>query len=319
MLKFFTEVSMASNLLTRLPNITHLNANIMVLELSGNMIANSSTELQQFSSLQILDVSDNRLGSLEFLPEPCLLVNFTADYNYIASLQGPLSSCTQLRYLSLNGNEVASIPANMFAGMADLRILSLSDNPLGTLSGDVFRGPLKLNSLFLSATELTAIPRRLFSGTPELKFLYLSRNRLRDFPSQPIRELAALQELSIWGNRITELPTLSNCCPQLQKVDLDMNEVRAPSEEAVLSFVRGNASTLLLKNNPLQPHALRWALASPALQPFVQQDNCACGGLHLSHAPLNARAGVRWCVRVPCGPSATHADWIAAVNTSHAL
>ena len=77
-------------------------------------------------------------------------------------------SCEQLSVflttLFLCGNDLTTLPSEVFSGLASLAWMTLEDCELTTLSTGIFSALSSLRTLELSGNELEALPPRLFAG-----------------------------------------------------------------------------------------------------------------------------------------------------------
>ena len=114
---------------------------------------------------------------------------------------GDFTGLANVTALDLGGNELASLPAGVFAGLDDtLTSLDLSDNDLVSLSAGLF-GPLTgLTTLDLSDNGLAALPTGLFGPLTGLTTLDLSDNGLAALPARLFEQLTGLTALTLSGN-----------------------------------------------------------------------------------------------------------------------
>ncbi|KAK7873903.1 hypothetical protein R5R35_005756 [Gryllus longicercus] len=283
------EIDMRFEGLTQLPNASLLNPRTKVLLLAANNISSTTSELRTLASLEVLNVSRNRLRSLRFLPEPCSLRVLDASENVIADLTGPLQTCTELELLNLTRNEVSSLDGELLARTASLK------------------------SLYLSYNKLRSVSRDAFATLSQLEDLYLNGNELRELPDGLFRGLHALKRLWMNGNRLSALPLLDACCAHLKWALFNNNAIATPSAAALRALMASDAGVNVgLYNNPIRPAALRWVLAARDVERVVDEANCACGRLR------RASATVYICVATACGVGADVDDWVVAVREAAA-
>ncbi|XP_046850057.1 LOW QUALITY PROTEIN: uncharacterized protein LOC124443619 [Xenia sp. Carnegie-2017] len=103
--------------------------------------------------------------------------------------------------ISLQGNRIATIPAEAFANLTNLRHLNLGSNDLQTLQSNVFNNLTALESLNLSNNRLKTLPSGLLRGLNSLKHLYLDGNVLENLPKDFFKGLVALQRLLLDRNK----------------------------------------------------------------------------------------------------------------------
>eukprot|EP00934_Nitzschia_sp_Nitz4_P003348 Nitzschia sp. Nitz4//scaffold35_size145790//25199//27331//NITZ4_003011-RA/size145790-augustus-gene-0.129-mRNA-1//-1//CDS//3329549067//3338//frame0 len=181
------------------------------LYLEDNLITGTLTEslVDQWSSLIMLDMSDNLMGS---------------------SLPASLFLLENLAVIDLHGNSfVGSLPDIVEENSA-LVMLALHENLLtGTIPTSIAN--LKaLSHLDLAINELVSpIPATLGSLT-DLKYLFIGEN---DFSGQPIpaflQKLDNLVDLSLKSSSMTgSIPSFIGALTKLGFLDLDSNELTGP-------------------------------------------------------------------------------------------
>lgn len=90
-----------------------------------------------------------------------------------------IQGLTNLQWLDLSGNQLTTLPVDLFAGLINLRTLYLSNNRLTTLLVGLFTELTNLQTLWLSVNRLTTLPAGLFAGLTNLLRLDLSANPLQ--------------------------------------------------------------------------------------------------------------------------------------------
>ena len=105
-----------------------------------------------------------------------------------------------LNGLSLNNNELATLPGDAFNGFSSLTHLDLGNNDLTELPADVFDDQTNLRRLELYNNQLTAVPADLLDGFTQLETLYLNDNQLTTLPNGLFEGLTDLQSLKLHGN-----------------------------------------------------------------------------------------------------------------------
>lgn len=91
-----------------------------------------------------------------------------------------LSTYRNLRNLSIISSQATYISPNAFNELTDLEYLNLENNSIATLPSNVFRKTIKLKWLSLASNKIKTLPDRIFEPVAELKYLDLSYNLLED-------------------------------------------------------------------------------------------------------------------------------------------
>ena len=175
----------------------------IALDLSRLDLDSIPAELGLCDSLQVLDISGNRLG--EIADAVCRLGQLRtldASGNRIESLPRAFSALAALTALRLDGNSLADFPESL----ADLRLrsLRLDGNRIERLSESI-GGLESLTSLNLAGNRLSELPASM-GRLKSLETLNLSDNGLRDLPTEALRSLPKLKALLLGGNPGLGLP-----------------------------------------------------------------------------------------------------------------
>ncbi|KAK3428020.1 hypothetical protein EUGRSUZ_F04133 [Eucalyptus grandis] len=242
------------------------NSSVIKLSLSGLSLASPDIlpVICQIGSLQVLDLSDNNLGSLpaEFITSCGKIVGLKGLNFSRNALVGPLPSFTgfvglevlDLSYNQMNGNIDSKLDGvNRLSGSVPKRLgelpkLQVLDLSVNRLSGSVPKrlGELpKLQVLDLSVNKLSGfVPERL-GELPKLQVLVLSSNLLDPIPIGLTKFLKIL-DLS-YNNLYGSIPPDLLSPPNLQHVDLSYNQLEGPIPNSLSS----NMFRLRLGSNSL--------------------------------------------------------------------
>ena len=237
------------------------------LDATNMRLAGSLTKLRALNQLRIVDLSDNRLLSLEgleHLPRLSVLLcrrnrlTGVLDFPAPPGLVRGATSC--LRHADLRGNAISgavSLPALSdgrpvgVEAHAALEVLLLDDNQLRSLRG--LESAARLTQL--SACRNQLIDTAGIHTLTNLVTLDLSENLLESCDELGV--LVSLRDLHLQTNRLAAVPDLSRL-PDLNLVELAHNQL--PSAEALAAAIGNGASklmgvspirTLTLDGNPL--------------------------------------------------------------------
>uniref|UniRef100_A0A8C3P1U5 Slit homolog 1 protein n=1 Tax=Chrysemys picta bellii TaxID=8478 RepID=A0A8C3P1U5_CHRPI len=107
--------------------------NVTELYLDGNQFTLVPGELSSFRSLQLVDLSNNKISSLSnsSFTNTSQLTTLILSYNALQCIP-PLAfeGLRALRLLSLHGNDISSLPEGIFADVTSLSHLAIGANPL---------------------------------------------------------------------------------------------------------------------------------------------------------------------------------------------
>ena len=141
------------------------------------------------------------------------LKSLSLQHNQITTLPNKVfSGLFNLKRLDLENNKLTELPQEVFSGLSKLEILSLQYNKLTELPKKVFSGLFNLETLNLGANHITTLPKEVFSGLSKLKAVYLMENKLTELPKEVFSGLSNLKKLNLYGNHLYEddIPGFSN-------------------------------------------------------------------------------------------------------------
>lgn len=137
------------------------------------------------------------------LPPGCDISDVTVTCENAKLSYFPPLFIPELKSLSLEGNNISSVPAEAFNGLPNLEWINLSKNQLTTAGIDAkaFRGLKMLRRLYLDGNLLDLVPAGL---PPTLQELKISENRLRGVQEHSFQGLSSLVILELEGNLLSE-------------------------------------------------------------------------------------------------------------------
>ncbi|CAM5081005.1 unnamed protein product [Natator depressus] len=190
-----------NNLLEQVPEGVFENlTNLIFLHLEHNQIAHLPPGgFSSLKQLSVLDLSNNLLlelseQALHGLPR---LRRLYLSANHITNVSSKALPGS-LRALSLDGNQLASVPAAIRTS-STLSTLQLSGNPIRKLTSLSFGRRLRsLRQLFLDSLALEKITSLAFTRLRWLELLSLRNNSLESLP--PLSSLRSLSTLYLTGN-----------------------------------------------------------------------------------------------------------------------
>ncbi|RUS21742.1 hypothetical protein BC937DRAFT_91547, partial [Endogone sp. FLAS-F59071] len=207
-----SELDLSRNRITALPiNIVTLAPHLRTLNLSSNLLSNFPPELLEFTELEVLLLSQNKIAGPmpEELPlRLSQLCTLRLDANAITDLPDTISNWKHLRQLILGsvfgGNRISSIPEGCISEMVELVELSVSHNLLHHLPSDLGHSLSQLRSLSAVNNQLESIPCTI-GLCRSLRSLNLSHNHLTSLPEDLV-DLRELDTLDVSSNLLCILP-----------------------------------------------------------------------------------------------------------------
>ena len=199
-----TQLTLASNRLTELPDSICDLAKLSALNLLRNQLTELPDRLGDLSHLRHLDIATNRLQTL-----PLTFGNLTrlervvADCNDLRRIPETLSRMT-CHTLSFNHNKLVALP-RCLANMINLTALSANDNNISFLPSN-FGDSRSLTTVKLCANIIEELPESI-SRLPRLKSLWLDHNAPMAALPWNFYMLTSLVELRMDANPGMKYPT----------------------------------------------------------------------------------------------------------------
>jgi Leucine-rich repeat (LRR) protein len=134
------------------PGVFSCVPNLKRLEIRDTWL-NDCAPLRELTSLETLDLSDNKIRTVNRLTADLSLIN------------------TTLKVLRLRGNQISSLNARAFAQLSALEILDLKFNPIQAIERGAFRGLGNLQKLLLDESDLIEPFEISYVFDPELASL----------------------------------------------------------------------------------------------------------------------------------------------------
>jgi len=207
-------------------------------------------------SLQgLTELTPEVMQHLTVINQKTPIIKLAIHYGYLAqlpkALMALLSTCTQLKRLSLRKNQLQSLPENLLQTCAQLETLDLSYNQLQSLPENLLQTCAQLETLDLVYNQLQSLPETLLQACTQLDVLELSDNQLQSLPENLLQTCTQMQQLSLNHNQLQSLPeNLLQTCNQLQQLDLNHNQLQSLPENLLQTC--NQLQQLDLNHNQLQ-------------------------------------------------------------------
>ena len=168
------------------------------------------------------DITANHLARINVL-----VLNPTSAFDPLTTLKsGDFNGLTGLTELGLQGNELSSLPSDIFSGLTSLINLNLGtqSGQLSSLPSDIFNPLTNLETLNLDGAGLSSPPANIFNSLTSLQTLSLKGNYLHPLPASIFNSLTNLQELDLEESDLSSLPAnIFNSLTNLQTLNLQSN------------------------------------------------------------------------------------------------
>lgn len=183
-------------------------------------------ELQQFDSLEYLNLMKNKLGEIPvwFNQELSNLEELNFKQNLFEEIEEPLK-LLHLKHLKLEKNLLDTIYFKDWK-LPELQYLLLSTNKISMVDYGLCQFS-ELKDFSVENNQLRSLPKCKFN---KLEMLRADNNQLTRIPFD-INSLSELKEMHLSNNIITQVPDEIAACKKLEVLDLNNNNVFKISNE----------------------------------------------------------------------------------------
>ncbi|XP_017446405.1 leucine-rich repeats and immunoglobulin-like domains protein 2 isoform X2 [Rattus norvegicus] len=251
------EVKMNYNELTEIPYFGEPTPNITQLSLVHNLIPEINAEaFQLYSALESLDLSSNIISEIKTSSFPRMSLKYlNLSNNRITTLEaGCFDNLSgSLLVVKLNRNRISMIPPKVFK-LPHLQFLELKRNRIKIVEGLTFQGLDSLRSLKMQRNGISKLKDGAFFGLNNMEELELEHNNLTGVHKGWLYGLRMLQQLYVSQNAIEKIsPDAWEFCQRLSALDLRNNEISWAIEDASEVFSGLKSLTkLILQGNRIK-------------------------------------------------------------------
>ncbi|XP_048409020.1 leucine-rich repeats and immunoglobulin-like domains protein 2 isoform X2 [Stegostoma tigrinum] len=234
------EVNINYNLLSTIPTLGAVAANITVLSLTHNQLTEIIAEdLLPYSALETLDLSSNLISEIKTSSFPIMqLKNLHLNNNRITVLEpGCFDNLSNtLLVLKLNRNKITVIQPKSFR-LPQLQYLELKRNRIRIVESLTFHGLDSLKSLKLQCNGICELKDGAFWGLNEITELDLEHNNLTEVTKGWLYGLKLLQHLHLSQNAITRVSADAwEFCQKLTELDMTYNQMTRLDESTFVGL-----------------------------------------------------------------------------------
>ena len=323
-------INLDNNALTTLhADIFQHNTALRILFLSRNKLtAINGQWFRNLSNLQTLTFQTNMIASLDanaFTTTtdgktyygPTQLGQIILRGNEIATIHRDALKGLNLWQLSLNDNNITSLPRGIFDGMTRLQTLNLYNNRITSIEAGTFDKQTNLEVLRIDQNQIRSIHARTFNKLSNLILLRLDRNQINAIDADAFANLSRLTTFYLNNNRISRLPsTTFEAMSDLRSLFLQSNQI---NEIGAYTFSKlTNLTDLWLYSNAIQmihPNAFDGLDNLDRLLLFSNQirslPHGTFDGLDLDMLWLQANPGQPFQLTVRAGAGASDTAYVA--------
>lgn len=233
-------LDLSRNEMTHISGNTSAFGSLELFDISSNKLISFDVKLNYQSNLRSLNMSHNYFNRfysdvfvrLENLTSLDLSHNLINDSDNFVQL---LETLEKLKFLNLSSNKLVQMHNKSFANMNMLTHLYLDNNEISSIDALTFYGLSSLTTLTLDFNHIESLPEDLFTPLTSLKHLFISNNRLTS--------ISALNPLSLISldasvNALQSFPSSINFT-EMESLNISHNhltEFIASNENAFVSF-----------------------------------------------------------------------------------
>ena len=230
-----------------LENFVQINGHAGKIDnlLTGNILSLSVSSLDDINNLS------------DYITHPELITALSLNGNNIRTLPAEVfDKFTNLIQLFLYDNQISSLPAQVFDKLTSLSVLYFYNNKLTHLPTEIFDKMINLTRLFLYNNQLKSLSASIFDKLINLQRLYLYTNQLEVLPARIFDKLVNLQRLNLSDNQLSSLPeNILDNLVNLQRFWISANPLVAQFNSADQIIANkgsnDNYSTFISKNEAL--------------------------------------------------------------------
>ncbi|KAK7206497.1 phosphatase 2C-domain-containing protein [Myxozyma melibiosi] len=215
------KLNLSSNLSLDLPDqFMQSCVNLQEIKFCGNEITHVPSSIVFATKLNYLDVSSNRLESLDDFQFDMLeaLVSLKAQNNCLSQLPASLVHLHHLRYLNLSFNYLSKFPIEV-CNLVTLLELDISFNSISELPPEI--GQLcALETLAFTNNKLTGVLPNTFENLTSLKFLDIRYNDLTN-----VDVIMTLPRLEVFCSSHNSVSRLEKHARRMRVLHLNQNPV----------------------------------------------------------------------------------------------
>ncbi|XP_074263370.1 uncharacterized protein LOC141586137 [Silene latifolia] len=226
-------LDLSNNLLHgQLPSQMGFNASgLKWFDLSENSFSGSIPTMTNFTSLEQIILENNYFtgmvphGFQQFRNLTSLFLsynNLQGDINFINTLV----NCTQLKFLTLSGNDFSGILPNSIANLSSVVHLTVGDSMISGILPPGITNLINLEELIIGNSKLTASIPHDIGKLYKLETLDLHSNRITGKIPDSLGNLSRLSRLDLSDNKLEEsIPGSIQNCQSLLYLNLSYNEL----------------------------------------------------------------------------------------------
>ncbi|XP_066298954.1 leucine-rich repeat-containing protein 24-like [Branchiostoma lanceolatum] len=132
----------------------------------------------------------------------CSCSSSTCDCSSLGLTSVPQNLPTNITYLDLGSNQIATLSQSDFSRYRNLETLRLKNNSISTINDQAFYYLSHLVTLYIYLNSLTSIGSDMFTGLENLQYLYLHGNNITDIEAGTFNRTQQLRYLSINNNKL---------------------------------------------------------------------------------------------------------------------
>lgn len=207
---------------TRFGAFINKNDKILALALCKCNLTHIPKSVMKLKDLIVLNLSDNLLISLpESIENLKLLRDLDLHYNKLSTLPNTIGNLSDLKRLDLWRNDLTTLPDSI-GNLKMLDFFHLSENRISTLP-ESFANLKSLKSIDIDTNNLLNLPESI-GNLNQIQYINLNYNFITELP-ESIGQLDQMYSLDLRGNRLSRLPNSIGKLKSLKDLILESNQL----------------------------------------------------------------------------------------------
>lgn len=232
-----------------------LENSLEYLDLERNFLTAIPAAIYNLNKLRYLYFTSNAINSITMLPATLKVLSLSSN-NFSRIPVDVLINCTELSYLNMGYNTIATIETNTFSGWGgELQTLLLRNNKLSDLNYGAFNGLDAIKEISLSFNDIHYVHPLVFENiSKSLKILELSFSIYsEDYPQEAISHLNELMWLGLDNNNLKLIPDNSlSTLYELTYINLSFNRLTLIPKRLFTADIHRNLLEIDLSYNAIE-------------------------------------------------------------------
>ena len=172
--------------------------NLKISKVNGEHVKGFS-EVDTFYVLGNPSITYLPIGLNDHFPELMKLIVQFSSLKFIS--KNDFYNLNFLQIIDFSGNQIETVPIDVFSTLIKLKHLNLSKNKITKLYPSTFENLLKLQKMYLQDNQIEELDGKLFINNLKLKDIYLGENPLKTIGPKLVSHLIKLTKIEFSGHK----------------------------------------------------------------------------------------------------------------------